>query len=1301
MPDVEPVKRQIRFFLSELSTRNEHHAFERLCEEVAKARICSNVVPATGPVSAGGDQGRDFETFRTYLEGSDIHESAFLGMASEGVLVFACSTEKDPQTGKIRSDVDKIMARGEAPERIYFFSAHNVPVGRRHAVQDEVREEYGVEVEVFDAQWLGEQLSTPDLFWVAEKYLDVPSAVYPVPSGSSAEGVTREGLEARSRFEDTEARRYITWLAGVTSSFVVPGLDVSLPIEKAWVRLRAHADPDWVRDPPESLAKWLEMYREWGRLAEQGSGADKVFGAEQIIHAGGRVVVVGGPGAGKSTLLKRLAHRLAVATEDVLLVRLPMVLRVMDGGHGFEEAVVKVAADGSGLDEATARRVLGRPGYLLADGLDECDPRRQLIADALRGWSEGHPDAKVVVTTRPVGHNPAHLPEWEYVELLPLAGSRVREYAGLLLESIPLPEGSDIEEHLDAFERSLEDNKAASLAARNPLLLGFLVQLSASGVGFGESRAGLYRRIVGQMADRPLHDREPRVEVDDEVARYSFGAVGWILQREQDLSRRDLVERLGELLHKELGVTALAGRREADKCLRFWEERRVIERLTAGSEDAVRFLHLGLAEYAAGVFASGLDDGALRDWVREVRRKPRWRETLLLAAGAGAVEGVAAALLELDNRDDPAAVETELALAALAEVPAPPRELVREAASHLHERLVADVPLVAFEATEVALGLASQAPEIVGPVVRSLTGHPQEWTRLCAIRLASACGGGWADLDALEAFVDETVSGASREAASEDRLGQRRGIFTWGFEQEMLLEGIESLLRERPGEDTTRRVEQAYQWEFIGTGTFEKLTDLLRRHGGHNDLIKRAHERHGYGLLNAEKWLRDERERKDKDLAVLEAILRATDVPREADLPEPTGELTELSKLVYGMGWPDAAVTAVDVMRYRRDLDAVDAVFRGAIAALELDPTRLAAEAALAKSRFEEDDGLVSGRLWSQVVEVPAVPRWELTSDADLPAEDLVRALKHPSAPIVNNAVALLEHGAGGAAVPALLERAARTGTEYTSHATAYLAPRIWGEQALNKLLDILGAGPVTSENRGMLLTLPDLPGAEDDDRVLRLFARGLMSEDPDAATDVAEELFKTQSLNLSPMIAQMEEALEHWTGRGTWCDRDDIPVYGSSCPRCSTIPPSPRGHLIRILAGLGRMQPERLADLTADSRHDVREAATEALAEAAASSPPMLDDILARVGSGELQPSMLDKTLSLPPAPLQESKGALTALLGSPSADVRERVLRAMAGLRWIGREEAVDLARRASQDRAPAVRDQAAKTLRSLQSG
>lgn len=61
--------RQIRFALDQLLPQNGHHQFEHFSRAFTAKKICSNVLPATGPVSAGGDQGRDFETFRTHLRG--------------------------------------------------------------------------------------------------------------------------------------------------------------------------------------------------------------------------------------------------------------------------------------------------------------------------------------------------------------------------------------------------------------------------------------------------------------------------------------------------------------------------------------------------------------------------------------------------------------------------------------------------------------------------------------------------------------------------------------------------------------------------------------------------------------------------------------------------------------------------------------------------------------------------------------------------------------------------------------------------------------------------------------------------------------------------------------------------------------------------------------------------------------------------------------------------------------------------------------------------------------------------------
>ena len=182
MNNPDEVIQYVRFGISRLTPENGQHTFEHICRKFSLGRICLNILPATGPVQAGGDQGRDFETFHTYLKLSPLNERFFVGFA-ENTLVFACSLEKDPavKNGKIMSDVATIMAKGETVERIYFFSSHDIPVAKRHALQNWTQETYNVKLEIVDGNTLAEQLAQPDLFWIANKYLNVPSEMYPRP----------------------------------------------------------------------------------------------------------------------------------------------------------------------------------------------------------------------------------------------------------------------------------------------------------------------------------------------------------------------------------------------------------------------------------------------------------------------------------------------------------------------------------------------------------------------------------------------------------------------------------------------------------------------------------------------------------------------------------------------------------------------------------------------------------------------------------------------------------------------------------------------------------------------------------------------------------------------------------------------------------------------------------------------------------------------------------------------------------------------------------------------------------------
>src|SRR5215218_7476254 len=173
----------VRFYLDQLASQNAHHDFEKLCFAFARARIASNLVPATGPVAAGGDQGRDFETFRTYFV-PEPHTGGYRRLAAGEPISFACTTQREGLRGKIRSDVEKIMTppedrAGPLPKAVFVLTVGDVPVALRHELQAWARQDYSVELNVIDGTALAEHLADHDLHWAAAVYLRLPRELAP------------------------------------------------------------------------------------------------------------------------------------------------------------------------------------------------------------------------------------------------------------------------------------------------------------------------------------------------------------------------------------------------------------------------------------------------------------------------------------------------------------------------------------------------------------------------------------------------------------------------------------------------------------------------------------------------------------------------------------------------------------------------------------------------------------------------------------------------------------------------------------------------------------------------------------------------------------------------------------------------------------------------------------------------------------------------------------------------------------------------------------------------------------------
>lgn len=173
------LEKRIRYGLSTLAETNSHHDFEAICLGLARKRIATNLMPATGPVSAGGDQGRDAESFWTNLPTETATTSSFKVGATHENVVLACTIQQADVPTKIRTDLRSICTRGEHVDRVVFFTLSPVPVAKRHKLQQQARDRHSISLDIWDAVAVAKELSEHDLYHLAVDYLHLPSDLAP------------------------------------------------------------------------------------------------------------------------------------------------------------------------------------------------------------------------------------------------------------------------------------------------------------------------------------------------------------------------------------------------------------------------------------------------------------------------------------------------------------------------------------------------------------------------------------------------------------------------------------------------------------------------------------------------------------------------------------------------------------------------------------------------------------------------------------------------------------------------------------------------------------------------------------------------------------------------------------------------------------------------------------------------------------------------------------------------------------------------------------------------------------------
>ncbi|WP_141910321.1 NACHT domain-containing NTPase [Micromonospora sp. A202] len=491
LPNTKELVHQIRYALARLRAHNGHHTFEDLCLAFTKIRICRDVVPATGPVSAGGDQGRDFETFRSYI--SKHLPAAAVGQAPEGPLVFACTLQQEGLERKVKSDVGKAVG-GEPFAALHYFCEANLPAAARHKLIAWARDTHNITLEILDGEAIATNLADDDVYSTARQYLGLPeflrtraSALHDYLTAIVANGQTHQyspwvGLSA-------------TWLPSLADIFEPPTLALLPP----------GCSPNSVTD---DASLHIGRSVEW----------------QQLVDDHRHVLIFGGPGSGKSGLLGAIATDQARQWLDGADVPAPLTLHARSFVTSMPlDAALREGATqqlGTALRQTLPSELFaqgpaeGRSWLVLVDGLDEIsDPvSRKMAIDRITALSEV-PWLRLVVASRPLPNlDLARIrPIFESAEILPLAADSrdrlVRQWVTQIGSADPEADIETVLTHLQKLGRSGW--------ARTPLVTHMLCGLWAAEPEreLPQGRGTLYRAYLNLLQHKAREDHETPAEL--------------------------------------------------------------------------------------------------------------------------------------------------------------------------------------------------------------------------------------------------------------------------------------------------------------------------------------------------------------------------------------------------------------------------------------------------------------------------------------------------------------------------------------------------------------------------------------------------------------------------------------------------------------------------------------------------------------------------------------------------------------------------------------------------------------------
>ena len=967
----------------------------------------------------------------------------------------------------------------------------------------------------------------------------------------------------------------IRWVIDTNRDFPILGVWKPLSISHAWLPLKILVcDSD--RAPGSDAAEAMAHYHTLGDIHPANADA-KISDAEWIGRFYRRAVLTGGPGLGKSTLLTKVAKLYAEDGFPVLKVKLSAVAARMKSGHTFTDSIFQLGLDGSGVSTHAARNAGLRNWVLLCDGLDECHDHQEVVARGLQQFASGHPHARIIVTTRPIGYSTTEVAKWRHYELLPPEPTEGSTNLAALIRAV-LPTTCNLHENaLDIASTELEKSASSAVISRSPQLLGMAAALLIRGGALGATKAQLYHDLFALLENAP-NLRSGGSHIAPTTLSRMLDLLGWALIVGPHDPVTDILKQCAGHLESELGEPLLKAREIADACLRHWEDVGLVEKVRHDSRDMLTFIHKTFAEYAAARYLRDLQTPEAQKAEIACRMDDdAWAEVLNFAGGIGLADSILLVLAAAGESGT--AIQLERALAIVVDPEARvsaemQRQIVELAFNHVDGNHTDDVFSLGIALADVA---KSNPGLVLQPAVCRLQ-SPRFSTRLIAWTCGIETGEKFCELDAIPSVIHDFAEEVS-QSSGPSLLGGL--ILREGKDRELLqrlaLGFVRRILDEWPPEIVDQYIGETFNSApFHTIGFHLDLEALYKEIGRKYSLPVRL----GNVSDQLSKMLQPDEEYDRATCAAFRALCSSL-VPKEESLNGVELEQSppvQLSAFLDIVGFSDVGVDDVWAWTEPYDSEMVREVLK---ALAEISPVDKSALVVDAKAMLTRMDKLQEVHWYNLLlpmisVDVPS-PDWSAAKTLKIDQTKLKKALNHKSAWLVQAATNLLS-GIGETTAEMAAELLAN-GKGYALGAAVHLTMKLDPEVATELLLSRTKS-PDTPGKYYLFKALNELDPPWDK-TLFDAVQAGLMSLTAEVAEEAAVLVLKYVESGAPVPADLLNEAFQHWRAH-----EKPYPQKGG------VIPNSPRKTLLKGLLKLGAVEDEALMTLCRDTRGDVRETA-------------------------------------------------------------------------------------------------------------